>query len=66
MKPRLGNYTKSFMSLWDKFVGISYMFFLYVVGKEDPIEFFCLLCWYLPHVADIIAGGFRCCLILCL
>ena len=40
------------------------MFLLYVVGKEDPIGFSWLLCWYLLHVADIFAGGFQCCLIL--
>ena len=48
-----------------KLVGISYMFLLYVVGKEDPIGFSWLLCWYLLHVADIVVGGFRYCLILC-
>ena len=37
---------------------------LYVVGEEDPIGFSWLLCWYLPHVADIVAGGFWCCPIL--
>ena len=37
------------------------MFLLYVVGEEDPIGFSWLLCWILPHVVDIVAGGFRCC-----
>ena len=37
------------------------MFLLYVVGEEDPIGFSWLLCWYLLHIADIVAGGFRCC-----
>ena len=41
------------------------MFLLYVVGEEDPIGFSWLLYWYLPHVADIVAGGFRFCFILC-
>ena len=44
MKPRLGSYTKSFMSLWRKFVGVSYVFLLFVVGEEDPIGFSWLLC----------------------
>ena len=41
------------------------MFLLYVVGEEDPIGFSWLLYWYLPHVVDIVAEGFRCCPILC-
>ena len=42
------------------------MLLLFVVGEEDLIELSWLLCWYLPRVADIVAGGFRCCPILCL
>ena len=41
------------------------MFLLYVVGEENPIGFFWLLCWYFLHVVDIVAEGFRCCPILC-
>ena len=66
MKPRLGSYPKPFVSLWGKFFGISYVFFLFVVEKDDPIGFSWLLCWYLPRVADIVAGRFQCCPILCL
>ena len=62
---RLGSYTKPFVNLWRKLIEISYVFLLYVVGKEDPIEFSWLLCWYLLHVTDIVAGGFQCCPILC-
>ena len=40
------------------------MFLLYVVGNEDPVGFSWLGCWYLPHVADIVAEGFQCCPIL--
>ena len=39
---------------------------LFVVGKEDVIGFSWLLCWYLPHIMDIVAESFRCCPILCL
>ena len=46
------------MSLWGKFVGDSYVFLLFVVGKEDSIGFSWLLCWYLPRVANIVVGGF--------
>ena len=38
MKPRLGSYTKPFVNLWEEFVGISYVFLLFVVGEEDPFE----------------------------
>ena len=62
----LGSYIKPFVSLWGKLVGISYVFLLNVVGNEDPIGFSWFFCWYLSHVADIVARGFRCCSILCL
>ena len=52
------------MSLWGKSIRISDVFLLYVVGEEEPIGFFWLLYWYLPHVANIIAEGFWCCPIL--
>ena len=42
------------MSLWEEFVGIFYVFLFFVVEEEDPIGF----SWYLPHIADIVAGGF--------
>ena len=61
----LGSYIKPFVSLWEKLVGFSYVFLLYVVGEEDLIGFFWLLCWYLLHVADIVVEGFQCCSILC-
>ena len=61
----LWSYIKPFVRLWRKLVGISYVFLLYIVEKVDPIGFSWLLCWYLPHVADIVVGGFRCCPILC-
>ena len=66
VKPRLESYTKSFVSLWGKFVGVSSAFLLFVVGEKDPIGFSWLLCWYLPRVADIVVEGFSYCPILCL
>ena len=54
------------MSLWKEFVGISYVLLLFIVGEEDPIGFSYLLCWYLSHIVDIVAGGFWCCHVLCL
>ena len=39
MKPKLGSYTKLFASLWEEFVGISYVFLFFVVGEEDHIGF---------------------------
>ena len=54
------------MSLWEEFVEISYVFLLFGVEDDDPIGLFLLLYWYLPCIADIVAGDFRCCLILCL
>ena len=59
MKLRFESYINPFVSLWGKLVGISYMFLLYVVEEKDPIGFSWLLCWYLPHVADNVAGGFQ-------
>ena len=44
------------MSLWEKLVGIFYVFLLYIVEEKDPIGFSWLLCWYLPHVVDIVFG----------
>ena len=43
VKPRFGNYTKPFVSLWKEFVGISYVFVLFVIGEEVPIGFSWLL-----------------------
>ena len=39
MKPRLGSHRKPFVSLWKEFVGISFVFLLFVIEKEDPIGF---------------------------
>ena len=64
MKPKLESYTISFVSLWGEFVKISYVFLLFVVGEEDPIGFSWLLCWYILHIANIVAEGFQCCSVL--
>ena len=46
------------MSLYEEFISISYMFLVFVVEEEDSIGFSWLLCWYLPCIVDIVAGGF--------
>ena len=66
MKPKLGSYTKSFMSLWEEFVKISCLFLLFVIEEDNFIGFFWLLCWYLSRIAEIVAEGFWCCPVLCL
>ena len=45
------------MNLWEEFVSVFCVFLLFVVGEEDHVEFSWLLCWYLPRIADIVAGG---------
>ena len=66
VKARLGSFTNLMRGCERGFEGISYIFLLIVVGKEDPIGFFWLLYWYLLHVTGIIFGSYRCCSILCL
>ena len=50
------------MSLWEEFVGISFVFLLFVVGEEDPIRFFSfcadtfLVLWtLLLEVSDVVS-----------
>lgn len=65
-RSRLGSFTYLLRVCERDFAGVSYVFLLIVVGEEDPIGFSWLLFWYLPHAADIVAGGCRYCPILCL
>ena len=40
VKSRLGSFTNLFRDCERDFAGVSYVFFLIVVGEEDLIEFF--------------------------
>ena len=66
MKARLRSFTNLLRVCKRGFIGISYMFLLIVVGKDDPIEFSWFLYWYLLHVVGVVARSCRYCLISCL
>lgn len=66
VEPKLEGLHQSILRVCGRIVNFSYVFLLYVVGEEDPIGFSWILYWYLPHIADIVAGGCQCCPILCL
>ena len=64
MKVRLGSFINLLRVCERDFTDVCYVFLFIVVGDEDPIGFSWFLCWYLSHIAGIVAINYQCCPIL--